>query len=322
MLNRRTPWIAVVVICAIAESQVPIPPFEGVHSDGFEDIPAGNPGGCLTIPALDLTTQICSKGDPEVAVWGSWTIAGKCKRLPKSGVLFLGSLLGKGTLDGGTELRFSGTVDRFGGYYGQMNFGDPTVRVRFFSGTNPVGATVQLQDATACDWAWFGWDLTGLGVDRILFETNHPSKRDFALDDLELDLAGECHSTAYCTGKVNSLGCTPRIGSDSGCSSPLGNWSIQVDNFLNNRPGVIFFGTGPAALPFQGGTLCVRPPIQRSAVFSTAGSPPPDDCSGTLRVPFSFAHGSGPWYFQAWSRDGKAPGGSSLSNGLMIPVIP
>jgi hypothetical protein len=149
-----------------------------------------------------------------------------------------------------------------------------------------------------------------------------------------LDQAGNAGTTAhlgpfpvdadpafvYCTPKVNSLGCTPQIGyvgTPSFASSSL--W-IHASQLLNNKNGLLFWGLQPNSAPFQGGTLCVLPPIQREALQNTGGNPPPDDCSGSLSFPWTSAKfaamGLLPGdtvHSQYWSRDPGSPGGSSLT---------
>lgn len=127
-------------------------------------------------------------------------------------------------------------------------------------------------------------------------------------------------ATVYCTPKVNSLGCTPSITADAGCPSASTNYNINVDTVLNNKAGIIFYGTGPNNIPFQGGFLCVNPPIQRTAVQTTGGNPPPNDCSGTMSIDMnSLGLTSGvDYYFQGWSRDPASPSTTSLTEGVQV----
>ena len=149
--------------------------------------------------------------------------------------------------------------------------------------------------------------------------------------------------SAYCTAKVNSLGCTPAI-SAVGVPSASNAWSFDVHaaQVLNQTAGLYFYkvASSNVAIPFQGGTLCVGPTgIRRTPVVNSGGNPSPvHDCSGTYTLDMNaFAHGQlggnpdpallavGNIYrIQAWGRDqGFAPpNNTSLSNALQVPIGP
>lgn len=149
--------------------------------------------------------------------------------------------------------------------------------------------------------------------------------------------------SAYCTAKVNSLGCTPAI-SAVGVPSASNAWSFHVHaaSVLNQTAGLFFYkvASSSVAIPFQGGTLCVGPTgIRRTPVVNSGGNPSPaHDCSGTYTLDMNaFAHGElggnpdpallavGNIYrIQAWGRDqGFAPpNNTSLSNALQVPIGP
>ena len=145
--------------------------------------------------------------------------------------------------------------------------------------------------------------------------------------------------TVYCSSKTNSLGCTPSISS---VGTPHAIWgsgfTISANQVLNNKPGLLLYtSAGPAALPFQGATLCVASPIQRTTLLNSGGAAAPaNDCSGVYSIDMNaFAHsvlgGSPAAYLtisgtvicvQFWGRDpGFAPpNNSTLSNGLQYSV--
>ncbi|MBL8802349.1 MAG: hypothetical protein JNN27_10155 [Planctomycetes bacterium] len=86
----------------------------------------------------------------------------------------------------------------------------------------------------------------------------------------------------YGTAKVNSLGCTPAIGW-SGCPSATSNapFLVTASNVLNQRPGLMFYGYAPTAIPYSGGFRLVAAPIKRSPILNSAGNPASvSDCSG------------------------------------------
>ena len=138
----------------------------------------------------------------------------------------------------------------------------------------------------------------------------------------------------YCTAKVNSLGCSPAIGSSGQPGASAGSgFVVAADNVLNNVSGLFFYGTsGAASVPFQGGFLCLLGPVKRTPVQSSGGNPPPStDCSGRFGLDFNawIASGSDPSlaagsevYGQFWSRDPGSPSGSNLTDALALVVCP
>ncbi|MCK6446754.1 MAG: right-handed parallel beta-helix repeat-containing protein [Planctomycetes bacterium] len=108
--------------------------------------------------------------------------------------------------------------------------------------------------------------------------------------------ASSCSLATYCTAKVNSLGCTPLIAANgsSSASSPSG-FVIDCVGVRNQKLGLLFYGVnGPAAAPFQGGTLCVAAPIKRTPLVDSGGSASPaNDCTGRFAIDMNaFAAGS------------------------------
>jgi hypothetical protein len=97
----------------------------------------------------------------------------------------------------------------------------------------------------------------------------------------------DCQVTTYCTAKVNSLGCTPQIGSTGLPSVAAGaGFNVNAVNIRNNKNGLLFYGVnGQAALPFQGGVLCVKSQIRRTPFVNSGGAPAPaNDCSGVFSI--------------------------------------
>ncbi len=147
-----------------------------------------------------------------------------------------------------------------------------------------------------------------------------------------------CSFHTFCVAKLNSLGCTPAIGAlgvpSAGAAS---GFTVSVQQVLNNKPGLLLYGfSGAASGPFQGGTLCVAPPLSRSIGLLSGGNPPPNDCSGVYAIDMNaFAQGAlggnpkpalriagSVVNCQAWGRDPgfAAPNGSSLSDGLEFTI--
>ena len=56
----------------------------------------------------------------------------------------------------------------------------------------------------------------------------------------------------------------------------------------NQTSGVLLYGvSGPAQLPFLGGTLCIAPPFKRTTAQAAGGPAVPADCSGSYAFHFS-----------------------------------
>ena len=141
----------------------------------------------------------------------------------------------------------------------------------------------------------------------------------------------DCAASAYvyCTAKTTSSGCTPAI-SFSGVPSAtaFSGFTVSASQVEAGKPGMLFYGTsGPQALPFQGGLLCVRPPIQRTPPQSSgsAGSPP---CAGILSLDLNAAGicasiGTGyQGWMQGWFRDPASPSTTGLTDAVGFTVCP
>jgi hypothetical protein len=147
--------------------------------------------------------------------------------------------------------------------------------------------------------------------------------------------------TVYCTAKTNSLSCTPAISFTGQASATSGSgFVVESVNNLNQKPGLLLYGTtGPAAGPFGGGVLCINAPLRRSITLTSSGAPPPPlDCSGTYSIDMNaFAVGTlggnpSPSLTvvgttvncQYWGRDQgfAAPNNISLSDALEYQIGP
>lgn len=94
----------------------------------------------------------------------------------------------------------------------------------------------------------------------------------------------------YCTAKVNSLGCMPLVTSSGVPSATSGSgFDISCSNVRNVKVGLLLYGTsGHAAIPFQGGTLCLSSPIRRTPSTNSGGTLlPAADCSGVWQIDFN-----------------------------------
>jgi len=137
----------------------------------------------------------------------------------------------------------------------------------------------------------------------------------------------------YCTAKVNSQGCLPAIWfSGIPSATDPSPFDVGCDWVVSNQFGILFYGFSPHNLPFQGGTLCVHPPITRTPVQNSGGNPPPTDCSGVFSYDFNARIQSGVdpslvagqvVYGQYWYRDPQSsPFGTGLSDALQFDIQP
>ncbi len=147
------------------------------------------------------------------------------------------------------------------------------------------------------------------------------------------DAKQQAPSESYCVAQVNTLGCSASysVAGWPSASQPSG-FLLSVSNLRNQKNGVPFYGlSGRASAPFNGGTLCVQPPLRRIAVLTSGGTFGSDDCSGSVTYDFNatIALGVDPGLVlgalvqtQYWSRDpGAAPSNTNLSNALEFCIL-
>jgi serine protease AprX len=134
--------------------------------------------------------------------------------------------------------------------------------------------------------------------------------------------------TPYCTGKTNSLGCVPAIGTNGvQPDKSAGTFTVNCTSVINQKNGLLFWGRGQIAVPFQGGTLCVMAPTVRTLNISSGGAGSGSSCSGTYTFNFSTAYMNAnainpgdTIYCQWWMRDPPSPSTTGLSNALRFTV--
>ena len=136
----------------------------------------------------------------------------------------------------------------------------------------------------------------------------------------------------YCVAKVNSQGCEPAIayiGLPS-ATDPTG-FKITASLIVNNKTGLLLYGYGAAATPFQGGTLCFSAPLKRTPGQNSGGNPGASDCSGSLAFDFQARIQSGidpelvvgkTVHAQYYYRDPPASFGVGLTDAVSFTICP
>ena len=150
---------------------------------------------------------------------------------------------------------------------------------------------------------------------------------DYALVVSGIDCAGP---QIYCTAAPGLMCGEPSV-SASGIpsASASSGYVLSAGPARGQTPGILFYGrTGPLSIPFQGGTLCVRPPHFRSVLLNSGGTQ--GNCDGQFTIdrnafargllgghPASFLSTPGTTvHSQFWGRDSSA-GGSFLSDAVV-----
>ncbi|MBM3988968.1 MAG: CHRD domain-containing protein [Planctomycetes bacterium] len=141
---------------------------------------------------------------------------------------------------------------------------------------------------------------------------------------------GCSNPASYCTGKTNSQGCVPAVGfTGLPTLAAPDDFHVTCMLVINNKSGIMYWGTGPKNAPFGGGTQCVASPVRRTPLQNSGGNPPPEDCSGTFDFHFSDAYMAanalmvGSTIFcEYWYRDPADPATFGLSNALYAEILP
>ncbi|MBK8179926.1 MAG: FG-GAP repeat protein [Planctomycetes bacterium] len=201
--------------------------------------------------------------------------------------------------------------------------------------------------STATRWnliAGSNTDLLGDGLAGAVDDLDGDGLNEFVVAGSRSDSGGadsgvlKCYRlnpvppASYCTGKVNSLGCTPQIDSSGSPSASSGApFLVSASNVVNQKVGLLIYSHQPSAVVFQGGTKCVGIPTRRTPPQSSGGSTSGADCSGTFGFDFNgwIGNGSDPslvagaeLFTQYWSRDPQSPSHTSLSNALRFLINP
>jgi len=131
---------------------------------------------------------------------------------------------------------------------------------------------------------------------------------------------------AYCVALEHSEGCAAGITAVGTASATSASpYELVGEDLPRNKPGMLFYGYGPARVPFFQGLRCVAPALRRTQVQSSGGVVP---CEGGFSYDFNARIQSGldpelvpgvTVYAQYWFRDA---GSSNTSSAWQFVIGP
>jgi hypothetical protein len=135
----------------------------------------------------------------------------------------------------------------------------------------------------------------------------------------------------YGAPSTNSLGCPVELhtAGDASLAASQPFW-IQVAGVASHHSGMLLWSSAPAQIPFAGGSLYLRPPVQRTQLQDSGGTPAVLDCSGSFAFDFNALLASGASglrvgdyaFAQYWYRDSGSAGTTAVSAGLRFRIDP
>jgi hypothetical protein len=140
--------------------------------------------------------------------------------------------------------------------------------------------------------------------------------------------------STYCAAQINSQGCIPTVGATGVPRASGGGpgFTIHASSVRNQQNGMLFYGINPESAPFQGGTLCVAPPLVRTPIASSGGNVATQDCSGVAVFDMGARiasgvdprlHAGATIFAQFWQRDPPAsPFPTALTAAIRFTIGP
>ncbi|MCC7013664.1 MAG: FG-GAP repeat protein [Planctomycetes bacterium] len=296
-----------------------------IDADGVGDLAVG-----MRDEGDPLTVACHSHGEVRVYSGATGAILRSHQRLSLCGT-YGASVSAAGDIDG------DGVLDYVGGEPGWWLGLDDGHDLRIFSGSSGqeiarVSADLQSPYGTAFGAALTSGDANGDGL--IDLVVGIPFDDALGHDTGAFAIYTIVRTpTTYCESEINSLGCTPTIGSSGVCSASLASaFDITASNVLNQKIGFCFYGLKPRQTPFQGGFMCIVAPTKRTPNQSSNGAAPPaSDCSGAFTFDFNARIQSGvdpqlvagqEVFAQYWSRDPQDASTTNLTDALALFITP
>lgn len=172
------------------------------------------------------------------------------------------------------------------------------------------------------------WNLTEIDISQ--FDGNSNVQIEFRLitdggvvfggwnvDEVEILSVGPsssgCVTQNYCVAKQNSQGFFPSISNNGAPSAGAGSFIVTGTSLIPGANGIVFWGGASNNAPFQGGTLCVQPPLSRGPVVQAD----PFGFSNWV-IPVNAGMVGNTDYYQIWYRDVASSFTVGLSDGLQV----
>ncbi len=309
------PILTLVLAGSAGAQVVPVPVFSGTLSEGFEPPVTGNGVVCAEARVFRGIADVCTPFGVGIDIVPMHVEPPFAIR-PQAGSFFLRSL--DGFVPGIVELGFDFPIEQFGGYFA-MGFGQQSMIVAFYDGTNLIG-TAPIDAVATGEWRWNGWAL-GVPANRVQIV---PGINGFYFfDSLEAVLEGGGLGTPYCTSLSNSSGGSAQIFATGSASVAANDLVLHANPVSQGQPGLYIYGPSAVQLPTANGFLCVGSPARLPVVFAQGYSQLfAFDNGAPTFPPYQVVPGS-TWYFQAWFRDPPAgPPGFNWSDGVGITFVP
>jgi len=327
-MKARPPLPALFVMALLAPPAaaqiVPIGPFTGSASEGFETQSAAGMSGfqpCLVGRAFNNQADVCAPVGGGVHVTGGWSYA--CSLQEHGGTWLFGSTSGSYV-----EFAFDVPVRKFGGFMGTNTPNQGVTLVHFFDQTHASIGTMPADVINDCTWRWSGWESLSQDIWFIQIVNSAYGGGRVLLDDLELDTQGSGVGTSYCLATPNSTGIQAIIHGSGSSSVSANNLVLTADTLPAGTLGLFYYGQLQIRLPFGNGFQCVgqgtsllaRLPMQQADSLGLLQFAV--DTTAPVQAATQISAGS-TWCFQAWYMDPAAGGmGYNLSDAIQVVFSP
>ena len=187
-------------------------------------------------------------------------------------------------------------------------------------------------DLTHDVWKWdFGTSCQSSNLYTIVLEGVVPAEPTEFL----LKMGGECETHTilgpgcpfpppliYCDSTPNSTGEPAGIQYDGTPSISANDFTLTVTDLPSDQPGIFFFGTEQAEVPFGNGVRCIGGSVTRFVKIPIVVNQAQVQLDFTQPPLTSIVPGT-PYYFQFWYRDPLAGGaGFNTSDAICVTFAP